>query len=161
MPGDSSHLQLRLVGGPADRHRVALNDLTTLASGIQTTVRNVGAVLAGHTTGRGGGKLGWIEQATELVLVAPPGQGSVTFELELAGDVPAVGVDPEDLGAEALAALVGGLDSLGHAETLPRGFDPGVLKWTEDPPDGLPPGRQAAVRGVRGGAQRVIVTCTV
>jgi len=127
---ESTRIQLRLDGGPADQHRVALNDLTTIAQGIQTAVRNVGAVLAGQTTGRGGRKLGWIEQATELVLVATPARGSVVFDLELAAKTPALEVDADlpDLGPAAIEALVEGLDKLAPDALLPTGFDPGVLK---------------------------------
>lgn len=125
---EGTHLQLRLVGGPAEQHRVSLTDLTTIASGVQTAVRNVGAVLAGQATGRGGRKLGWIEQATELVLVAQPAVGSVALELELAADVPTLDVDVQNLGPEALTALVDGLATLAPDRPLPRGFDPGVLK---------------------------------
>jgi hypothetical protein len=125
---DGTHLQLHLVGGPADQHRVSLTDLTTIASGVQNAVRNVGAVLAGQSTGHGGRKLGWIEQATELVLVAPPKAGSVALELELAGDVPTLEVEDQDLGPQALAAFVNVLDALAPDQPLPRGFDPGVLK---------------------------------
>jgi hypothetical protein len=125
---DSTHLELRLVGGPADEHRVTLTDLTTIATGVQTAVRNVGAVLAGQVTGRGGRKLGWIEHATELVLVAQPVAGSVVLDLELAGQTPTLEVDAPNLGPEAVEALVDGLDRLAPDEPLPRGFDPGVLK---------------------------------
>lgn len=128
MTVDGTHLQLRLVGGPADQHRVSLTDLTTIASGVQTAVRNVGAVLAGQATGRGGRKLGWIEHATELVLVAQPVAGSVALELELAEDVPTLDVDERNLGPEALAAFVSGLETLAPDRPLPRGFDPGALK---------------------------------
>ena len=124
------HLKLRLDGGPADHHRVSLNDLTTIAQGVQAAVRNVGAVLAGQTTGRGGRKLGWIEQATELELVASPHEGSVELDLELADGAPTLEVEPEfsDLGPLALSTFVDGLQCLGTDEPLPRGFDPGVLK---------------------------------
>jgi len=125
---EAPHLQLRLVGGPADHHRVSLSDLTTIATGVQTAVRNVGAVLAGQATGRGGRKLGWIEQATELVLVAPPAAGSVILELELADTNPTLDVEARDLGPAALEALVVGLDALADDASLPPGFDPGVLK---------------------------------
>lgn len=128
MTTEAPHLQLRLVGGPADQHRVSLNDLTTIATGVQTAVRNVGAVLAGQATGRGGRKLGWIEQATELVLVAPPAAGCVTLELELADTNPTLDVEARDLGPAALEALVVGLDALADDASLPGGFDPGVLK---------------------------------
>lgn len=128
MDEQRSHLRLRLEGGPADRHRVSLNDLTLIASGVQTAVRNVGAVLVGQATGGGGRKLGWIEQATELVLVAPPTAGSVSLDLELASDAPTLDVGPSDLGSDALAALVSGLAEMSPGRPLPRGFDPGVLK---------------------------------
>jgi hypothetical protein len=127
---ENTHLQLHLDGGPADQHRVSLNDLTTIAQGVQTAVRNVGAVLAGQTTGRGGRKLGWIEEATELVLVAAPREGSVDLDLELAARTPAFEVNAElpDLGPAALEAFVDGLDKLTPDALLPKGFDPGVLK---------------------------------
>ena len=126
----NTHLHLHLEGGPADQHRVSLNDLTTIAQGVQAAVRNVGAVLAGHTTGRGGRKLGWIEQATELVLVAAPTEGSVVLDLELTDDTPTLelGSDLSDLGPAALGAFVDGLDRLALAEPLPQGYDLGVLK---------------------------------
>jgi hypothetical protein len=87
-------------------------------------------VLAGQPTGRGGRKLGWIEQATELVLVAAPTEGSVILNLELAENTPTLEVDPElpDLGSTALATFVDGLDELASGGPLPKGFDPGVLK---------------------------------
>lgn len=129
MTAGSTHLHLQLEGGPADQHRVSLNDLTTIAQGVQTAVRNVGAVLAGQATGRGGRKLGWIEQATELILVAPPTAGSLVLELELAGDAPAMlDVEGQNLGPEALEAFVEGVNRLEPGQPLPRGFDPGVLK---------------------------------
>ena len=107
---------------------MSLNDLTTVALGVQGAVRNVGAVLAGHATGKGGRKLGWIEQATELVLVAQPVAGSVVLELELADDAPSLDVEAQRLGPDALEAFVDGLASLASDQPLPRGFDPGVLK---------------------------------
>lgn len=128
MRDESPHLQLRIDGGPADRHRVSLNDLTTIVLGIQGAVRNVGAVLAGHATGKGGRKPGWIEQATELVLVAEPAGGCVQLELELSGDTPSLDVEAQRLGPTALDAFVDGLATLATNKPLPRGFDPGVLK---------------------------------
>jgi hypothetical protein len=108
---------------------VPLTDLTTIANGVQTAVRNVGAVLAGQATGRGGRKLGWIEQATELVLVATPAQGSVEFELALwPADAPTLDDDAQELGPRALEAFVDGLAALASDQPLPKGFDPGVLK---------------------------------
>lgn len=122
------HLTLHLTGGPADDHRILLTDLTTVANGIQATVRNIGAVLAGQTTGRGGRKAGWIEQATELALVAEPRRGSVVLELELANPEPSLAVDNVDLGPSAVVALVNGLERLSDDRPLPQGYDPGVLK---------------------------------
>jgi hypothetical protein len=94
---ESTHLKLRLVGGPAGQHRVSLTDLTTIASGVPRAVRTVGSVLAGQATERGGRKLGWIEQAPELVLVAQPAAESVALGLELAADVPTLDVDVQNL----------------------------------------------------------------
>lgn len=130
MTAENTHLQLRLDGGPADQHRVALSDLSTIAQGIQTAVRNVGSVLAGQTTGGGGRKPGWIEQSTELVLVLPPTEGSVVLDLELAGETPTLEGDADltELGPEAIEAFVDGLDALARDAPLPRGFDRGVLK---------------------------------
>jgi hypothetical protein len=125
-----NHLKLRLTGGPADAHRISLVDLTTVAQGVQAAVRNVGAVLAGQSTGRGGRKLGWIEQATELELVASPSEGSVVLDLELAEAAPTLDIESEieDLGSEALSTFVDGIGRLSTNGPLPRGFDPGVLK---------------------------------
>lgn len=130
MTAQDKHLRLRLSGGPADEHRVSLNDLTTIAQGVQAAVRNVGAVLVGQRTGRGGRKLGWIEQATELELVAPPSAGSLVLDLELADGTPTLEVEPDfsGLGPMALATFVDGLAHLTADAPLPRGFDPGVLK---------------------------------
>lgn len=128
MAAESPLIELRVAGGPAEQHRVSLTDLTTIASGVQNAVRNVGAVLAGQATGRGGRKLGWIEQATELVLTASPAEGSVVFPLELADNAPTLDVDERELGPAAVDAFVTGLEVLSSDEPLPAGFDPGVLK---------------------------------
>jgi hypothetical protein len=130
MSAEDKHLKLRLAGGPADQHRISLNDLTTIAQGVQAAVRNVGAVLAGQATGRGGRKLGWIEQATELELVAPPVAGSLVLDLELAEGKPTLDVEAglSNLGPAALTTFVEGIEGLSADGPLPRGFDPGVLK---------------------------------
>jgi hypothetical protein len=43
-------------GGLANEHRIAVNDLITLVTVLQTAVRGVGAVLSGGRAGVGGRK---------------------------------------------------------------------------------------------------------
>jgi hypothetical protein len=150
---DATHLKLHLDGGPADQHRVYLNDLATVAQGVQTALRNVGAVLAGQTTGRRGRKLGWIERATELVLVAAPREGSVDLDLELAAQAPTLEVDTElsDLGPAALEAFVDGLGKLASDAPLPKGFDPASLRRS-------PAWRRSSERATRASGSRSAAT---
>ena len=127
MEDESARLRLALRGGPADAHRVSLTDLTTLLSALQRLVRNVGAVEAGTATGRGGRKLAWLEDRTELVLVAPPAAGSVELELELEDRLPSFDPDRDDIGVRSLRRIVDAPSSLGGG-ALPTGFDPASLK---------------------------------
>jgi hypothetical protein len=125
-----THLCVSVSGGVADEHRIAVNDLTTLATVLQTAVRGVGAVLSGGRAGVGGRKKGSVEAATELQLVAEPHPGSITLELALAPEPePIPGSEQPHLGERALEALIQGLGSLDEStDELPEGFDPGVLK---------------------------------
>jgi hypothetical protein len=125
-----TRLQAVVTGALAEEHRIALTDLATLASALQGALRNVGEVLSGGQAGTGGRKRRDVELATELALVASQ-PGSVDLEMELVEQTPALpgmDVDPS-LGTRSLVTLIDGLASLDPAaESLPTGFDPGVLK---------------------------------
>lgn len=114
----------------ADQHRIAVNDLATLATVLQTAVRNIGAVLSGGRAGVGGRKKGAVEAATELQLVAEPRPGSLMLDLALALDLDSIpGTEQPHLGERALKALIEGVGRLDEStDELPEGFDPGVLK---------------------------------
>lgn len=127
---DQTQLTVRVTGGIAEGHRMAVTDLTTLASVLQTAVRGVGLVLSGGRAGMGGRTKGTIEAATELQVIAEPPPGSFVLALGLAPEPPSIpGAEQPHLGERALSALINGIDSLDAATNeLPEGFDPGVLK---------------------------------
>lgn len=156
MSRSGQQLEVKIVGGPADAHRVLLTDLTTIADGLQGTVRNIGAVLAGQETGRGGRKAGWIERATELAVVAEPRAGSVTLDLELAGTEMSLSDEEFDVGPRAMAAFVDGIEHLADDGPLPEGFDPGVLKAVATMSPIFTKGYRAVELRLNGGAPRRI-----
>ena len=123
-------MTLRLDGGPAANHRVPVTDLLTVAGELQKALRNVAAVLVHQPSGQGGRKLLGIEAATELEFVATPRKGSFEVDLELAPAPPTLAPDQfPRIGDEALEALVDGISDLrDDEETLPSGFDRGVLR---------------------------------
>lgn len=126
---------IRLDGPLVDQHRLPLSEFSRVARQFHRALQSVAVVLAGYgPSGHGGRSKKFIEQATDLNVVAPPRPGSfiLEFEVPAPGDIEQeeLPVEPDaHLGEQAAESLVCGLESLEErSATLPRGFDPGVLK---------------------------------
>jgi hypothetical protein len=128
-------LSLKLDGPLVADHRLPLTEFERITRQLRVGIRDVAVVLARYgPSGRGGRVPKFIEEATDLRLVAQPRAGS--FELEL--EVPPEPTDaqlelPADVGAalaeRAVEAFVAGLEILeDDTEELPNGFDRGVLR---------------------------------
>jgi hypothetical protein len=134
-PSDPTRLTINLDGPLVETHRLPLSELARVARQFHVALQDVATVLSGFgPSGHGGRAKKFIEEATDLRVIAPPRAGSFVLELEVPPhrDATQEGLPMElgsDLGERAVDALVLGIASLrDDAEALPEGFDPGVLK---------------------------------
>lgn len=118
-------LVARLEGPAVERHRIALRDLVLLSSQLQTAVDRVARILIGQRESARRGRVpSEIVGCCTLDLVGLV-EGSLALVCDLADrEQPTLF---EDLGEEALEALVQGVNGLKSEGGLPRGFDTGVL----------------------------------
>ena len=118
-------LAVQLDGPAVERHRIALRDLVLLGSQLQTAVDRVARVLIGQDdSARPGRTPSEILECCTLDLVAVE-EGSLTLVCDLARREQSTLF--EDLGEEALQALIEGVGALKGEGDMPRGFDAGVL----------------------------------
>jgi hypothetical protein len=121
-----AELAIRLEGPAVSEHRIALQDLVLFGQELQTAVNRVARVLLGQSASAQSGRTpAEIEESCRLEVVALR-SGSVELVLDLPQNRQLSFT--EDLGEEALKALVGGISGVaGEQQGLPRGFDRGVL----------------------------------
>jgi hypothetical protein len=126
---------IKLDGPLVDQHRLPLSEFTRVARQFHRALQDVAVVLSGYgPSGHGGRSKKFIEEATDLSVVAPPRAGSFVLELEVPppriGEQKGLPIQLDaNLGERAVESLVSGLAALEEeAATLPTGFDPGVLK---------------------------------
>lgn len=118
-------LVVRLDGPAVECHRIALRDLVLLGSQLQTAVDRVARVLIGQDDSAKPGRVpSEILECCTLDLVAVE-EGSLILVCDLAGRGQSTLF--EDLGEDALQALIEGVDALKGEGDMPRGFDAGVL----------------------------------
>lgn len=123
--GGVGPLVVRLDGPAVKHHRIALRDLVLLGSQLQTAVDRVTRILIGQRESTRRGRVpSEIVGCCTLDLVGLE-EGSLALVCDLADRAQPTLF--EDLGEEALEALVGGVNALGEENGLPRGFDTGVL----------------------------------
>jgi hypothetical protein len=136
MPAASpTRLTISLDGPLVAAHHLPLSELLRVTKQFHAALQDVAIVLSGFgPSGHGGRAKKFIENATDLHVVAAPRAGSFVIELEVPPQREVAQEDlpmdvGSDLGERAVDALVSGLAVLREdAETLPDGFDPGVLK---------------------------------
>jgi hypothetical protein len=125
-PNLRAPLKIHLQGPAVRHHRMALQDFILFARQIQTAVDRVARVLRGQGISvRPGRKPSNIKNTCSLDIVEIKG-GSLTIIC----DLPVEGQPEmfEDLGEEALAAFVEGIEAVGGQQsTLPKGYEKGVL----------------------------------
>jgi hypothetical protein len=133
--GKTLRLSLRLEGPLVEDSRLPLSELSRVASQLRVMLRDVAIVLVERgPSGRGGRAGKFIEEATDLQVVGSPRAGSFVLELEAPPQAPpaqeALAIDPgENLSERSVKALIEGLDQLDErSESLPPGFDRGVLR---------------------------------
>jgi hypothetical protein len=126
---------IKLDGPLVDQHRLPLSEFMRVTRQFQRALQDVAIVLSGHgPSGHGGRSKKFIEEATDLNVVAAPRAGSFILELEVppprttAQEGLPIELDAQ-LGEHAVESLISGLAALTEeAVSLPTGFDPGVLK---------------------------------
>lgn len=136
---DQLTVVLKLDGPLVNEHRLPLSELQRVSQQLRGTLRSIGIVLTDSgPSGHGGRVKKFIEDATDLVIVAAPQPGSFMLELETPPDI-ATDAPPEQiqlldslgpqLGDRSIRALIQGVEELSDdTEVLPDGFDRGVLK---------------------------------
>jgi hypothetical protein len=127
-------LTIKLDGPLVDQHRLPLSEFARVTKQFRAALQDVATVLSGHgPSGQSGRVRKFIEQASDLYVVASPRPGSFVLELE----VPSQLSEQEDLSLEmgpslaerSVQSLVSGLGMLSdETEALPSGFDRGVLR---------------------------------
>ncbi len=135
MPEERLRLSLTLEGELVDEHRLPLSELERVTGQLRSTLRSIATVLTERgPSGRGGRTQRFIEEASDLRVVASPKAGSFALELETPPPAPAhqegLPLETGDgLAERSVLALVEGLETLDEsAESLPPGFDRGVLQ---------------------------------
>lgn len=135
----NKHAALRLsliLDGPlVENHRLPMSELQRLNRQLRATLRAIAIVLSERgPSGQVGRVERFIEDATDLRVVASPKPGSFALELEVPPDAEAPQESlPVELGTglseRSVLALVEGLQALDEqADRLPAGFDRGVLR---------------------------------
>ena len=117
-----NHMRLRLtikLDGPlVDKHRLPLSELTRVIRQFHRALQDVAVVLSGYgPSGHGGRSKKFIEQATDLSVIATPLPGSFILELEAP---PPKAIEQEGLpisldahlGEQAVESLISGLAAL-------------------------------------------------
>jgi hypothetical protein len=122
-------LVLHFEGKSFSRQRLSVRELVGFVSHLQTAVDRVALLLQGGSESvLKGRRPGEIESECALDVVSIQGGGSVTVVCDLPHPNQLKLPGFEDIGAEAVEALVGGIGQLEIAdEALPDGFDKGVL----------------------------------
>ena len=153
-------LELTLDGPLVDGHRLPLSELQRVSRLLRAALRGVALVLTDEGPSmRTGRARRFIEQATDLEVVAGPRAGSFGLVFETPREaapeqqsLPAASAP--GLAEHALEALVAGLAALDEdADTLPAGFDRGVLKAVGEFRTALANGiTTVSLRTVRAGA---------
>lgn len=148
MPVDSQlRLTIKLDGPLVDKHRLPLSEFARVTKQLRAALQDVATVLSGHgPSGQSGRTRRFIEQASDLYVVASPRPGSFVLELEVPQQFPEREGLPLDAGPSlaerSVQSLVTGLSVLSdETETLPDGFDRGVLK-------AITPFRQSITKGI-------------
>jgi hypothetical protein len=132
---DHMRVLITLDGPLVNEHRLPLSEFTRVTRQFHRALQDVAIVLSGYgPSGHGGRSKKFIEEATDLNVIAPPRAGSFVLELEVPSPrtIAQEGLPVEldaHLGERAVESLVSGLAALAeNAVALPTGFDPGVLK---------------------------------
>lgn len=123
-------LSIKLTGPAVGEGRLALGELVHVGRHAQATIERIALVLRGEATSlRPGRRPADVSELCRLELVGFRG-GSAILELELgAAERPFAELD---LGETALDRLVEGLQRLSETQSLPSGWDAGVLlAWRE------------------------------
>jgi hypothetical protein len=116
-------LQVRMMGPAVDNHRMSINDFVFFTRQLQMALDRVAQVILGRTeSNRRGPKPADIRKTCSLEIV-DVGPGS----LNLVCDLPPKNDLFEDVGSEAVTALVQGIGSVGTSKGTPYGYDKGVL----------------------------------
>lgn len=122
-------LVLHFEGPAVARHRLQLREFLVFGREIQTALDRVARLLQGEEKSvQPGRRLAELERACSLDMVSFEGGGSVTLTLDLPSSAQRVLPTFQDVGEEALRALVAGLDDVSEQTMdLPAGYDDGVL----------------------------------
>ncbi len=113
------------VHGPAFAEgTISVDDLVALLRPVQSAVERAALVLRGEAAVRPGRRPRAVEEATRLRLVAVRA-GSVRLELQV--DQKQLQLLGPHLGQEAARVVVEGLATMPERDTMPRGWDPGVV----------------------------------
>jgi hypothetical protein len=128
-------ITLTLDGPLVDEHRLPLSEFIRVTRQLRSTLLGVATVLTEEGPSRQAGRSKrFLEEATDLRVVAAPKSGSFALELEVPPASPAAQTElltdtDAGLSERAVQAFVEGLDALSDAATeLPHGFDRGVLQ---------------------------------
>lgn len=131
---DAQELTVAVEGLLASEGRLALSELARIGGEFQASVERVGAVLVGLGETRPGRRPGDVVEATRLALVGFH-QGSAVLAIEPQEQQ---GTLAPSLLDESLEAFLNGIEALADdPETLPRGFDRGVVNGLRELTGGL------------------------
>jgi hypothetical protein len=119
-------LIIRTCGPGVERGRIGADDLALLLRATQAAVERIALVLLGDQGVRRGRWPVELERLTRLEVVEM-GRGSVTVQLELRRDQPALPEMDMDVGARAIRAFANGVHWLEARQEVPPGWDAGVL----------------------------------
>jgi len=123
-------LKIHLKGPAVRHHRIALQDFVLFAQQVQTAVDRVARVLLGQGVSiQSGRKPAEIKRSCSLDIVEiRDGSLAVICDLPVQSQAELFENLEEDLGEEALASFVEGIEAVGSQQTvMPRGYDKGVL----------------------------------
>lgn len=150
---DAEQLTVAVAGRLADDGRLALSELARIGGELQASVERVATVLVGSGETRPGRRPADVVEATRLALVGFH-QGSAVLAIEPHERQGTLGRSLLD---ESLEAFLDGIEALADdPETLPRGFDRGVVNGLRDLTGGL--GRAVtAIRIEQSGRAPVVV----
>lgn len=147
--GKPLRLSLTLDGPLVEENRLPVSELVRVARQLRVTLRGIATVLAERgPSGRAGRTERFIEEATDLRVVGSPRAGSFALDLETPpqaheGHEALPMESDEGLAEQSVEALIAGLDALDEdLESLPWGFDRGVLQAVQ-------PFKRTLARGVK------------